>query len=237
MTMTAHSAAESPIAAGAPSLSANASRSGMATASPSSNRSAPRERMVARCALGMRSLIRADRSGPTSAGTSATASMSATDGIDGNAPRIPVAASSTATPAATMVVSSTRPANLCASHEAATVVTWTASTMMPSDPSGTPTPNGIRLKKHVVDDQRHYEDRRVQHQQSADERTAGCDAYRRAEVLPVAERALTIVPVSWWLLHGEYERGRGEAPEPADGGAQRHIDRRERRTDHRRDAP
>src|SRR5207249_7483824 len=76
-----------------------------------------------------------------------------------------------------------------------------------------PDANGIRLKKHVVDDQRHNEDRRVQHQQSADERTAGCDAYRRAEVLPVAERALTIVPVSWWLLHGEHERGRGEAPE------------------------
>ena len=99
-----------------------------------------------------------------------------------------------------------------------------------------PDAEGIGLKEHVVHDERHHEDRRVEQQQSTDDRTARGDTDRGAQGLPVAERALSIVLESWRLLHGKHERRRDEAAQPADREAQRHIDRRDRRTDHRRDA-
>src|SRR5207249_177546 len=152
--------------AAGPKPSAKASSAGIATASPSSKSRAPSDRIVARCALGIRSLSRAESSGVRRAGTSATASMRASDGIDGTAARMTVAAMSTVSDTATTFVRSKRPAVLCASHEATTV-------LVHPDHDDTkrrqrqPDAERIRLQQHVVDDERYDENRRVQKDECA----------------------------------------------------------------------
>lgn len=82
-TVMASAAVETPIAAGAPKRSAEMRSSGIAAARPSSNKRALSERIVARCALGDQIVQARRQQGPQSAGTSDTASINATVGIDG----------------------------------------------------------------------------------------------------------------------------------------------------------
>src|SRR5438093_8577912 len=232
--VTAKISPERPIAAAGPKPSAKASSAGIATASPSSKSRAPSDRIVARCALGIRSLSRAEerrekggdeRDGEHEGERRDRRNCRQDDGRGDehgerhgdHVRKIEATGRSVREPR------SYDRARLHPDHDDT------------KRRQRQPDAERIRLQQHVVDDERYDENRRVQKDECAHNGPPCGDAHRALEIPPVAQVLRPILSGAGRLVDREHQACRSEAEETADRETETYVDRGEGRTDQRRD--